>query len=127
MNIKPIKVTDANASKIEAAIKAAEGRATQRTVSVLDVFSDIGSAEARLTALGIPKKYWEGTHIVTEESFSLPNSYGHSAESIVAYTTREKGSWKFTRAARGFCGKTGASRVILSKEAMEHIPRVYSL
>lgn len=122
-----IKITEKNEARITAAIKEAEGRAHQRTVSIEMVKSDIAAAEEELAGLQIPKQYWEGTVILTEVSFRLANSYGYCGVSTTVRVVRDKGSWKFNRADRGPCGKTGGSRVRLSDEAKAHIPSQYDI
>jgi hypothetical protein len=110
---KPISLT--KAAQVQAAIDAAEGRATSRTLTADDLAAAAARAEKRLA--DIPKRLWTGTtvHVAPHR---VPNSYGYRADSTQATLVRRTQDWAVTavgraRAQTASYGSDGDIRITL--------------
>ena len=103
---KAIKIT--NVEKITEAIKAAEGRATVRTITHAEMIDAISTVERKLS---IPKKYLDGISITVDyNAQSFPNAYKYLPESTHFDAINKKGIWYITAVYRA--GTRGRSNAI---------------
>ena len=92
--MKPIIAVSANAEKLNAAIIAAEGRATARTISAEDIFDALEAIEDKLD---IPKAHMVGIIAkVDVNAQTFPNAYRYRPESTHFEAIRTAKTWKIT-------------------------------
>lgn len=115
-----IAITEENKDKIEQAIKAAEGRATARTISYGRIVSTLETVEK---TLGIAKSHMTGIKInVDYWAQQFPGAYDHIPYSTHFTATKTASGWKLTKVFRDKCrGKTQTHLVTLTKKAEEAI------
>ena len=93
--MKAIKITKANQDRIEAELRAVNGRATSFTVRELHELGLVEQrAEDRLTAL--PKKDWVGVQAIYEPAGPSAKSYKYAALSTRVTIERRKSGWFLT-------------------------------
>lgn len=93
-----IIIREANAEKINAAIRDAEGRATARTITAQNV---IDTARKITRRLDIPKKYMVGiTASVDYHAQNFPNAYRYTPESTHFTMTCTASGWILTGVSR---------------------------
>lgn len=115
---KPILITPANASKIEAVLNAANGRATSHTYSVYSEIEEIAQRAERLLleTVGL-KKLAPGAKFHSTSGNSVPNSYQYMRAATSVVIERRGAGWYFcsAKATKIFaCG--GAQRLVISQE-----------
>lgn len=98
--MKQIKITPANAEKINQAIAAVEGRATARTGSYGLVEAAIEAAEAHPALAGTPKKDWVGTQASYQPVETFPNAYKWTPYGTRVRIVRRASGWFFEGADR---------------------------
>lgn len=92
--MKAIAINDANIEAIKDAINSAEGKATQRTMTVSGLTSLIKQLEANSAVALLPKKFRTGITAWLQQSHKLPSSYKYSAEATgVKVAWRAKDGW----------------------------------
>ena len=102
---KPIKITDANAERINEYIAGIEGRSRERCVTYEMIVLDLVKIEK---ALGIPKKWLEGVSgSIDHHAQSFPRSYRYTPMSTIVYVERKSGSWWFLGCDRDPCAAPG--------------------
>ena len=114
-----MKINTANTDKINAAIKAAEGRATARTITANDIGAEIIRLNRWLDANSVPLKVRAGlTFCVDPNAQSFPSSYQYTPESTqIRLTIGADGKTYFlTRVGRGIC-TPGTASLVFSSEA----------
>jgi hypothetical protein len=84
-----IKIIAGNAA-LEAALTAANGKATTHTFTALEVLYLAKSAESRLAALGLAKRARKGAMLKALSGAALPGSYKYRA--IRTHVTIERGA-----------------------------------
>lgn len=75
--MKPIRITAKNNTAIVAALLAANGRAEEHCVTgMYQVQAHVNVAEAKLTALAVPKREWAGASFTVTSGQPVSNAYG---------------------------------------------------
>lgn len=75
--MKPIRITHTNRALIEAALLAANGRAEEHCYTFAhQVERQTQYAEAKLTALNVPKREWAGASFSVTSGAPVSNAYG---------------------------------------------------
>lgn len=126
-----MKININNADKLEAAIKKAEGKATQRLFDTRRIDNAIRDAEKKLNEIGIAKKYQNGCEIRFKPA-KVPNSYKYRAEGTFVIIERFSSGWFLVdcyRAPTGTAsyGSNEAAELILDDVSRDHIPYIYKL
>lgn len=99
--MKEIIVKPENAEKINAVIKAAEGRAKERTTDFNRLVRIIEGIEKRIGKM--PKKSLEGTTFTHDHRQHFPNSYKYRPSSTWVRCIYSKGSWRLIDCGRDYC------------------------
>lgn len=115
-----IIVNEKNKEKINAAIKAAEGRATARTIKFYDIECAIERIEKKL---GIPAAHMRGIRaLVDVNAQKFPAAYNFTPESTHFRLERFASGWAVTDIWRGRTeGPKKTYQMILTDEAKEAI------
>lgn len=95
-----IKIYTKNAEKITAELKKVEGRATCRTVSLLEIEQEVKIAEDRLNSLDIPKKHRPGCRSVIGCSDKFPKCYKYAAMATYVMIERFQAGWAVVKTER---------------------------
>ena len=113
-------IKEANREKIEAIIKAAEGRATARTISFWGM---IGFLEILEESLGICKKDMVGiTADIDINAQDFPNAYKYTPTSTHFTVVRKASGWDLVSVSRDTTRRRGHRfHVTLTDEAKEAI------
>ena len=118
----PIRITEANAAAIEAALKAVNGKAEAHAYTAFGEIEALAeAAEARLEALGLPKTQRTGALWTETSGSAVSNSYAkkafHRAATIVQLQRRPSG-WFLVSAFATTIGASGGGKggLILSAE-----------
>ena len=111
-----IKINKGNTGKIEDAIKAAEGRATARTINAGWIMNSVERVE---DALNIPKTHMKGIRVdVDPHAQSFPRAYKYTPESTQFSAEYNGKEWVLTGIWRGAChGCTQEFSITLTDEA----------
>ena len=97
-----IKINETNRAAISAALAAANGKATAHTFnSAEDIIACAATAEAQLTALGIPKNERAGATAGASSGSKLPNAYKYSRITTRITITRGSSAWFLTEITTG--------------------------
>ena len=119
----PIRITEANAAAIEAALKAVNGKAEAHAYTTFgEIDSLAAAAEAKLEALGLPKSSHRCGALWTETSGSaVSNSYAKKAFGRAATRVRlqrRPSGWYLVGAVATTIGASGGGKgeLILSAE-----------
>ena len=115
-----IKINKGNTGKIEDAIKAAEGRATARTINAGWIMNSVERVE---DALNIPKTHMKGIRVdVDPHAQSFPRAYKYTPESTQFTAIHNGKEWELTDISRRPCrGCTQEFSITLTDEAKEAI------
>lgn len=113
-------IKESNRAKIEAMIKAAEGRATMRTITFENIVDAIARIEKKLD---IPKTKMTGIRAdVDVNAQNFPNAYQYRAESTQFYMIRKASGWDLTEVTRYYTRRAGHQiQLVLTDEAKEAI------
>lgn len=107
---KQIIIDQAHAEKLTEAIKAAEGRATARTITAEDVIKECDRQLVRLYGLGASLDELDGTEIrVDINAQDFPNAYKYIPESTHFCATFSGKKWRLTYVCRNTCRKNRGS------------------
>lgn len=98
---KPIIIKPENAARINAELKAVEGKATQRTTSYTDIVRIIEHVEHRIGSM--PKKALEGTAFMHDHRQHFANAYKYTPNSTWIKCEYSKGSWRLIECGREYC------------------------
>jgi hypothetical protein len=90
-------------AKITAALDAAQGRATARTISPEDLVTFAAEAEKQMEKAGIPKALRKGATLRILPA-RVANAYQYAAEGTSATLERGSTDWYLISASRGHCG-----------------------
>lgn len=93
-----MRINITNTEKLENAIKAAEGRATARTVTVRDIKKVLDKV-----GVGITKKALHGTKVLYNGAEHFPNAYRYRPESTHWEAEYSHGKWYVTSIHRAEC------------------------
>jgi len=92
--MKEIKITQANAQKIEAVLREINLKSTAHTYTRFDqIEALIVDAESRLTSLLKAKKHFTGAVFEATSGFGVCNSYKYSREATCVTLVRKAGGW----------------------------------
>jgi hypothetical protein len=118
--MKPIKLTENNLNRVQAAIDAAQGpRCTARTIDASYVYALVRACERRLAGL-LPKKHWCGLRFACDpHAQRFPNAHKFTAESTGFLLKREKNAWYLLSVTRGRCNIKSIRPINLSDKASE--------
>jgi len=113
-------IKDANKSRIEEMIKAAEGKATARTITYKDIVDSIEILEEKLN---IPKKHMEGISAsIDYNAQTFPRAYKYTPSSTCFEVVRKKSGWDLMYVERSRCrNEEQAFDVVLTEKAKEEI------
>ena len=99
--MKPIIIKPENREAIQAAIKAAEGRATVRTITYEGIVNDITRIERHLC---VPKKAMIGIRAsIDHNAQQFPNAYRYTPESTHYRIERKASGWVLYDVERNTC------------------------
>lgn len=99
-NMDKIRINIKNADKLNAAIKAAEGRATARTETAESIARMLADIAGRY---GIPKKRLDGTRVYFDGGQKFPTAYKYTPESTHWEAEYKNGNWFVTAVWRDRC------------------------
>lgn len=94
--MKQILINEKNTVKINDAIKAAEGRATARTITAETIFS-------RLARIAVPKSRLDGTTVHYDGAEHFPSAYRYRPESTHFTAENKGGKWYLVDVWRDTC------------------------
>ena len=125
------KIDITKKEELAAAINKVEKGCRARLLHPSTIDAAVENAEGILTALKIPKKYWDGSTIHLSPA-KVPNSYKYTPEGTLATIIREKGKWCLVKVWRGRAGSTSyggndSANIMLSELAWANIPTKYKL
>lgn len=111
-------IKEANRKKIEAMIKAAEGRATTRTINFASILLSINCIEEELA---IPKKHMVGiTASVDYNAQNFPNAYKYTPYSTHFTVKRKSSGWDLIAVSRDITRRENQRfKLTLTEEARE--------
>ena len=88
------KITDSNVDRIEAALKAVNGKADRHTFTdAIDIARAATEAEQRLDEIGILKADRPGTFASVWSGYDLPNSYKYQPQRTMIVIVRRTAGW----------------------------------
>lgn len=120
---KRIAFDEKHAEAIKEAIKAAEGRATARTITIDTMKRVLEKASA-----GIPKKALHGTRIHYDGGQHFPSAYKYRPESTHFDAAYIRGKWYITNIFRFTCpNRQTDTEVFYSDEAKAAIIKARSV
>ena len=99
---KRIVINEKNSERITSEIKAAEGKATARTVTLKDIEKAIARAEKPF-GNRIPKAKLDGTHIFYDGGEKFPNAYKYTPYSTHFELENVNGKWYLLDVCRAIC------------------------
>ena len=113
-----IKITQANAQKIVAALAAVNGRATAHAYTEYhEIARAAEAAERRLEGLGIQKAARAGAVLWSVSGHSVPSAYKYSRQATGVRLERRATGWFFASASPVTIWKEGgASDLLLTEE-----------
>lgn len=99
--MKAIKIHKDNATAIEAALAAVNGRATAHAyTSAAEIIAIASAAEQRMETLGISKKDRTGARAHAVSGDRVPNAYKYSRQGTRATIERKSATWHLTHVAQ---------------------------
>ena len=107
-------------TKINDALAAVNGKAMEHTYSYVSQIAALAiDAEARLEALGIPKKHRIGAFLVSTSGQTVPKKYKY--ERIVTFVRLERGAtnWFVTRIEKRVIFCDGGSKMLFLNAAQD--------
>jgi hypothetical protein len=129
---KAIKITQANAKAIEAALAAVNGRATAHTFTTFgEVQNMAATAEAKLNALSIPKAMRKDAVWSETSGAAVTNAYAKKSSTRAANWVRlerRSADWFLTNVGKTEIYKEGGGpgRLTLTKEQATKAVEVFS-
>lgn len=94
--MKAIKVCEANKTAIEAALKAANGKAYDHAYTTYDeIESEANAAEKKLLAL-VPKSQAPGASFASTSGNAVPNAYKYARKATRIKLERRSAAWWLT-------------------------------
>ena len=111
-------IKNENAGKIMEIIKKAEGKARERTITYIEIFTDIARIEKKL---GIKKKDMVGIKaVVDHHAQNFPNAYKYNAQSTFFEVVRKKNGWDLVRVYRDYTRREGKEFCLYLTEDAEN-------
>lgn len=114
-----IKITNANAAKIEAMLAAANGRATEHVYTCGDLADLAISAEERLESLGIPKAMRAGAEVFAISGDRVPNAYKWARNATSVRLVRRSSGWFVASVGAATIWKEGGKVDLLLTEEQD--------
>ena len=122
-----IKITDVKATDINAVFEKINGRAVSHTASHRDVFDLAAAMEAKLDALGIPKKDRAGALGHGMSGGNVPSAYKWQRTVNRYQIERRSSEWFFVSASRSdIWGNAAASSLSLTVKKRDIAYAVFS-
>jgi len=120
--MKEIKITLANAQKIEAVLREINLKSTAHTyTSIADIESLVVDAESRLTNLFGAKKNFAGAIFYATSGAAVPNAYKYSRDATSVTLTRKSSDWFLTDAVSTKIYKDGGKKTLRLTESQDAI------
>ena len=124
--MKTIKITAANAEKINVAMREIEGRATARTLDADDLITISERSTEQVAARTLlPKTRQVGAVVTYRMGLNLPNNYKYAPEYTEATLERRRSGWFLISARRavGSIKQAESFEIVLSPEAAAEAKR----
>jgi hypothetical protein len=120
--MKEIKITQANAQKIEAVLREINLKSTAHTYTSFDeIEALVVDAESRLINLLSAKKHFPGAIFDATSGFAVPNSYKYSRDATCVTLIRKPTGWFLTDAVSTKIYKDGGKKILRLTEAQDVI------
>jgi predicted short-subunit dehydrogenase-like oxidoreductase (DUF2520 family) len=120
--MKEIKITQANAQKIEAVLREVNQKSTAHTYVRFDqIEALVADAESLLIKLLSAKKHFPGAVFVATSGASVPNAYKYSRDATCVTLTRKPTGWFLTDAVSTKIYKDGGKKILRLTEAQDAI------
>jgi hypothetical protein len=120
--MKEIKITQANAQKIEAVLREINLRSTAHTYVRFDqIEALVADAESRLIKLLSAKKHFPSAVFLATSGAAVPNSYKYSRDATSVTLTRKSNGWFLTDAVSTKVYKDGGKKILRLTEAQDAI------
>ena len=120
--MKEIKITQANAQKIEAVLREINLKSTAHTYTRFDqIEALIVDAESRLTSLLKAKKHFTGAVFEATSGLGVCNSYKYSREATCVTLVRKAGGWYLIDAVSTVIYKEGGKKILRLTESQDAI------
>ena len=117
-----MKIKLSDAAKVNAALAAVNGASsTHCYTGSWELVALAESAEKRLTALGIAKKYRSGAVVRATSGGSVPNAYKYSRNATDARLIRSSGGWFLVHVAADTIYEKGGSYSLRLTGAQDRI------
>jgi len=120
--MKEIKITQANAQKIEAVLREINLKSTAHTYTRFDqIEALIVDAESRLTSLLKAKKHFTGAVFEATSGFGVCNSYKYSREATCVTLVRKAGGWYLADAVSTAIYQAEGKKILRLTESQDAI------
>ena len=120
--MKEIKITQANAQKIEAVLREINLKSTAHTYTRFDqIEALIVDAESRLTSLLKAKKHFTGAVFEATSGFGVCNSYKYSREATCVTLVRKAGGWYLIDAISAVIYQAEGKKILRLTESQDAI------
>ena len=120
--MKEIKITQANAQKIEAELREINLKSTAHTYTRFDqIEALVEDAESRLTALLGAKKHFVGALFDATSGFAVGNSYKYSRDATRVTLVRKAGGWYLADAVSTAIYHAGGKKILSLTAAQDVI------
>jgi len=111
--MKEIKITQANAQKIEAVLREINLKSTAHTYTRFDqIEALIVDAESRLTSLLKAKKHFTGAIFDAISGAAVKNAYKYSRDATRVTLVRKAGGWYLADAVSTVIYKEGGKKIL---------------
>ena len=120
--MKELKITLANAQKIEEALREVNLKSTAHTYTQFAQIEElIVDAESRLTNLIGAKKHFVGARFDATSGATVPNSYQYSRDATSVTLTRKGSGWYLTDAVSTVIYKDAGKKILRLTESQDAI------
>jgi len=120
--MKEIKITQANAQKIEAVLREINLKSTAHTYTRFDqIEALIVDAESRLTSLLKAKKHFTGAVFEATSGFGVCNSYKYSREATCVTLVRKGSGWYLVGAVSAVIYQAEGKKTLRLTESQDAI------
>ena len=120
--MKEIKITQANAQKIEAELREINLKSTAHTYTRFDqIEALVEDAESRLTGLLKSKKHFTGAIFDAISGAAVKNAYKYSRDATRITLVRKAGGWYLIDAVSTVIYKEGGKKILRLTESQDAI------
>ena len=120
--MKEIKITQANAQKIEAVLREINLKSTAHTYTRFDqIEALIVDAESRLTSLLKAKKHFTGAVFEATSGLGVCNSYKYSRDATCVTLVRKAGGWYLIDAISAVIYQAEGKKILRLTESQDAI------